>query len=906
MSGYNLGTARGAIEIDQGGLQSSEILLRQTGVALTAAGGAMVGAVGMVIKTSADFEASISAVSAVSDETGRNIDLLREKALELGKRGPYGPKQVADAFIELVKAGLTTEEILAGVGEATVNLAAAGDLALDRAGEILSNTIRTFRLSADEAGHVADVLAGAANASTIDVEDLAVSLKYAGSVAETVGISFEDTANALVVLGNAGIKGSTGGTSLRRILLNLSPASAKARGQLEELGIITEDGSNKFYTAEGKAKSLGEVFDILREATKDLTDEQTVSALNTIFGARAVSSALILLKEGSEGLAAADELVKRTTASDVAEKRLDNLAGSMNRLKAAIEAVFIEAGAPFQSVLKGIVDGIRDLVLWFGEIPAPIQTFILSAIAVIGILTMMGGMLFLMLAPILQLIHLFSVLPGALSTAKAAFAGLTAVAKGFSFALLTNPIFLIITAIIALVAALVYLYFKWQPFRDFVDGLWQGIQQVWDAVLNFFQGLPEKLGAAFNKTKEILGGIFDWIKDNWAGVLLAVVFPPIGIPKLIHDNWDTIKDKAEGAKDAVVGFAETVGGTAAEKVGSFASTVSSSFTQGTEGIRGWLGGAVDAVNQWGLDLAINGPAKVGEFFSRVGEILSQLPGMVGYWLGYALGRTIRFGVDLVAAAARMGSEFITTTALWLARLPGLIQEWITRALYWIITTIPQFTAQAVRLGSEFLASVAVWLSRLPERIQEWLTGAVNTIVRLIPLFIANAGRIASGIWDVLWNGLKGLPGLFMDIFGGLVNIIKNLAKRGVEAARGFAGGIWDGIRAGLGIRSPSYVEEAFWAMEDNVLGALNRMVKDIKVLSQLRNLSSTLDFMSSPLVMSSVSPYASQAAALGDTNITEVNLTVNNPTGEPTEDSLHREMQQLAIHGILPPVNPEN
>lgn len=146
MATNNLGTAEGEIVINSNSLGTVQANLRQTGALFGAFGGALVGGFGAAVNASADFEQQISIVKAVSGETGEAIDRLKEKALDLGRKGPFGPTEIAAAFAELSKAGLTATEIIDGAGESVINLAKAGDLKVPQAAEILANVMRTFNI----------------------------------------------------------------------------------------------------------------------------------------------------------------------------------------------------------------------------------------------------------------------------------------------------------------------------------------------------------------------------------------------------------------------------------------------------------------------------------------------------------------------------------------------------------------------------------------------------------------------------------------------------------------------------------------------------------------------------------------------------------------------------------------
>ena len=407
MAEYNLGTARGSIQIDTNDLKSADIALRGAGRSLVAFGALAIGAFGYVVGVGAQFEKEMSFVQAVTNASEADMKKLTDAAIELGKKGPFGPREVAAGFVDLAKAGLSAQEIIDGVGAAAVNLAAAGDIPFTQSAEVLVNILRAFNLPASEATKVIDSLAGAANASTVDIADMATSLTYAAAPAAALGVSVQDVNAALAILGNRGIKGSTAGTALRRVFINLAAPTAGVTKELKSLGIIAEDGTNKLFDSAGHLKTLPEVFQLLSNSMAGFNDQQKFAALNVIFGARAVNSALILMGQGAAGFNAIQEQIGQTTAADVAAKRMDNLAGAIKRFKAAMEAVFIKAGSPFQKFLQNVVELARKLVLGFGSLPKGLQTFLLGALGAVGILSLLAGGFLLTIGNIVRMIRVF-------------------------------------------------------------------------------------------------------------------------------------------------------------------------------------------------------------------------------------------------------------------------------------------------------------------------------------------------------------------------------------------------------------------------------------------------------------------------------------------------------------------
>lgn len=338
------------------------------GLAIGAAAGAVaLGAWAVSVTT--QFDKRLSAVKAVSGATTSEMERVRQKALDLGAASSFSASESAVAIEELVKAGIPLADVMSSAADATVDLAAAGEVDLKRAAEIAANAMNAFDISAKEMPRIADIIAGAANASAIDVEQFGLSLAQVSAIADTVGFSFEDTATAIGLLGNAGIVGSDAGTSLKTMFMRLTPATDKQSDAMKALGIITEDGSNRFFDAQGNVKSMSEVAGVLSSSMKGLTREQQLQALATIFGSDAVRAAAVFAKEGSVGFDQLATSINKVTAEQVAEERLNNLAGDLERLKGSAETLAIVVGSALSPMLRDLAQAAEGAVNWLADPP---------------------------------------------------------------------------------------------------------------------------------------------------------------------------------------------------------------------------------------------------------------------------------------------------------------------------------------------------------------------------------------------------------------------------------------------------------------------------------------------------------------------------------------------------------
>lgn len=400
MADYNLGTARGKIKVDYDGkgveqaqqsfdgLNKSNKSLKSgfgdVGKAAGVSSLAIAAGIGYATKVAIDFEKQVSAIGAVSGATGEELEALRKKALDLGASTAFSASEAALAMEELAKAGVPLEGILNGAADATVALAAAGGVALPLAAEIASNAMNQFQLKAEDLPKVADLIAGAANASAISVEEFGFSLQQAGAVANLVGVSFDDLAVAIALMGKQGIKGSDAGTSLKTMLSNLQPQTDKQIGLMQELGIVTEEGANQFFNAQGELKSLAEVAEILQTATEDMTAAQKSATLETIFGSDAIRAAAILTGAGAEGFNELATAMGKIKAADVAAARLDNAAGAIEAMKGSLETAAINMGTIFLPAVKQVAQFIGDLANRFSNLDPRWQKLITYAIVAAG------------------------------------------------------------------------------------------------------------------------------------------------------------------------------------------------------------------------------------------------------------------------------------------------------------------------------------------------------------------------------------------------------------------------------------------------------------------------------------------------------------------------------------------
>lgn len=317
----------------------------------------------VAVGAAARFDKQMSEVSAVSNASAEDLERLRQAALQAGKDTAFSATEAAKAQAELAKAGLATSDILGGALSGSLALASAGSLDLAESADIAAKTMNVFQLEGKDVGHIADVLAAAANKSATDVHEMGEALRMGGLAANSAGMSLEETVGTLSAFADRALVGSDAGTSLKTMLQMLAAPSEKAANLMERLGIHAYDLQGNFI---GTTKLAAQ----LRQSLGNLTMEQRNAALATIFGADAMRAANVLFEVGEQGIkdytAAVDD---QGAAAEVAAKKMDNLAGDVEKLKGSLETMAIEAGSGANSGLRTLVQMADALVAQLGALP---------------------------------------------------------------------------------------------------------------------------------------------------------------------------------------------------------------------------------------------------------------------------------------------------------------------------------------------------------------------------------------------------------------------------------------------------------------------------------------------------------------------------------------------------------
>ena len=273
------------------------------------------------VKTAADFDSAMSKVAAVSGATGSDLEALRDKAREMGEKTKFSASEAAEAMNYMAMAGWKTEDMLSGI-EGVMNLAAASGEDLATTSDIVTDALTAFGLTAKDSGHFADILAAASSNANTNVSMMGETFKYCAPIAGALGFSAEDTAEAIGLMANAGIKGSQAGTSLRTIMNNLSGDVTICGSAIGEVTIATTN-------ADGSMRDLSDILADCRTAFSGLSESEKAAAAESLVGKNAMSGFLALMNAGEADInklsMVQDILMKKTRSRGqvtIPEKRI--------------------------------------------------------------------------------------------------------------------------------------------------------------------------------------------------------------------------------------------------------------------------------------------------------------------------------------------------------------------------------------------------------------------------------------------------------------------------------------------------------------------------------------------------------------------------------------------------------
>ena len=755
------------------------------------------------VKTAADFDSAMSKVAAVSGATGKDLDALRDKAREMGSKTKFSASEAAEAMNYMAMAGWKTEDMLSGI-EGVMNLAAASGEDLATTSDIVTDALTAFGLSAKDSGHFADILAAASSNANTNVSMMGETFKYCAPIAGALGFSAEDTAEAIGLMANAGIKGSQAGTALRTIMNNLS-GDVKICGS--SIGEVTVATTN----ADGSMRDLSDILADCRTAFSGLSESEKAAAAESLVGKNAMSGFLALMNAGEGDINKLSNAIANCDgkSAEMAATMQDNLEGQLTILKSQLEELAISFGELLMPAIRQIVGWIQQFVDWLNSMDEGTRKVIVT----IALVAAAIGPLLIVIGKIMSAVGtIMTVIPKLVSVigvVQKAFMALNAT-------MLANPIVLIIAAIAALVAAFIYLWNTNEEFRQFWIDLWESIKEVAVAV---WEGLKEFFSAAWEAIKAtaetVWNGIKDFFSRLWEGIKNIFTTVVNAISSFLSEAWNGIKNTATTVWNAISGFFTTIWTgikniftTVVNTISTFLSTawntirtaattawnaISTFFTTIWNGIKNTFTTVVNAISTF-LTNAWNA---IKNTATTVWNAISQFISTIWNGIKTAITNAANAIKNVVSTAWNNMKNTVTSVGNAIKTAVTNLWNNVTSA----VKTAMGNVFSAVKSGFD---NVKNHITGLASQAFNWGKDLIMGIVNGIRSCISAVGDAVSAVADKIKSFLHfSVPdeGPLTDYESWMPDFMKGLAQ-GIEKSRGLIAGAMDDV-AGDMIISPN-------------------------------------------------------------------------------------------------------
>ena len=345
------GLSKGLGNLSRNFARASGVIARGGAVA----GGALFGAGAIFSKQSfetfAEYESSIKGIEAVLKPTTRELEALEKETKRLGRTTKFTAREAAAGTEVLAKNGVKTKDILDGVLESSLNLAASTGAELPASADVLTDVLQVFQLEAKDTAEAVDSINSVIVNSKFGFEDYAAALAAGGPSASAVNQTFDEFNATIAATASFFTSGETAGTAYKVFIDRMIPRSDAAAIAMKKLGL-------NLFEANGEMKAISNIAGQLDRGLEGLTEQERIEALNALFGTRGKNFAVALARVGEEGVKTTEFLRQFVSSSDQAKKRLEGTQGEILKLKSAFEGVQITFGEPIANRLTPVIQEI--------------------------------------------------------------------------------------------------------------------------------------------------------------------------------------------------------------------------------------------------------------------------------------------------------------------------------------------------------------------------------------------------------------------------------------------------------------------------------------------------------------------------------------------------------------------
>lgn len=740
----------------------------------------VIGGVGAAaVKTAADFDSAMSQVAAVSGATGKDFDALRNKAREMGAKTKFSATEAAEAMNYMAMAGWKTEDMLSGI-EGIMNLAAASGEDLATTSDIVTDALTAFGLSAKDSGHFADILAAASSNANTNVSMMGETFKYCAPIAGALGFSAEDTAEAIGLMANAGIKSSQAGTALRTIMNNLA-GDVKISGKA--IGDVTIATTN----ADGSMRDLSDILADCRSAFGNLTESEKAQAAESLVGKNAMSGFLALMNAGEGDIEKLSSAIENCdgSAEKMAMTMQDNLAGQLTILKSQLQELAISFGDILMPAIRSIVSKLQGFVDKLnGMDESTKRTIVTIALLVASI----GPLLIIMGTAISKIgvaMQGFVKLANDISKLKVAVQGGAGVLGKLGAALggISAPVLAVVAVIAVLVAAFVHLWKTNEGFRGAIIGTWNRIK---DTISDFCQGIVDRLNALGFQFTDIV----DVLKTIWDGFcqVLAPIFE--GVFNSIANILSTVTGVITGILDVFIGIFTGNWSQAWNGIKEIFSSIWNGISSFFSNILNVIKGVADVVLGW--------------FGTSWNEVWTNIKTFFeGIWNGIAtffttiwetLKNVVTVGIMAIGSILSAAFDIITLPFrfIWENCKEIIISVW--DAIKSKVSTVIHAVASVINTVMNTIKTVftTVW-----NAIKTVVTTVVNAIKSVVTTVFNAIKSTATTVWNAIKTAVTTPVNAIKSTVTSVFNSVKSTVASIFNGIKSTATSVWNGIKTAI-------------------------------------------------------------------------------------------------------------
>lgn len=740
----------------------------------------VIGGVGVAaVKTAADFDSAMSQVAAVSGATGKDFDALRNKAREMGAKTKFSATEAAEAMNYMAMAGWKTEDMLSGI-EGIMNLAAASGEDLATTSDIVTDALTAFGLSAKDSGHFADILAAASSNANTNVSMMGETFKYCAPIAGALGFSAEDTAEAIGLMANAGIKSSQAGTALRTIMNNLA-GDVKISGNA--IGDVTIATTN----ADGSMRDLSDILADCRSAFGNLTESEKAQAAESLVGKNAMSGFLALMNAGEGDIDKLSSAIDNCdgSAEKMAMTMQDNLAGQLTILKSQLQELAISFGDILMPAIRSIVSKLQGFVDKLNGMDEGTKRTIVT----IALLVASIGPLLIIIGTTISKIGVamqgFVKLASGVSKLKVAIQGGTGVLGKLGAALdgISAPVLAVVAVIAVLVAAFVHLWKTNEGFRDAIIGTWNRIK---DTISGFCQGIVDRLNALGFQFTDIV----DVLKTVWDGFcqVLAPIFE--GVFNNIANILSTVTGVITGILDVFIGIFTGNWSLAWNGIKEIFSSIWNGISSFFSNILNVIKGVTNVVLSW--------------FGTSWNEVWTNIKTFFeGIWNGIAaFFTTIWETLKNVVTVGIMAIGSILSAAFDIITLPfRFIWENCKEIIISVWDAIKSKVSTVIHAVASVISTVMNTIKTVFTTVWNAIKTVVTTVVNAIKSVVTTVFNAIKSTATTVWNAIKTAVTTPVNAIKSTVTSVFNSVKSTVvsifNGIKSTATSVWNGIKSAI-------------------------------------------------------------------------------------------------------------